>query len=288
MEDMVVYNDGELELNVTIDINQDTIWLTQKQIAELFDVKIPAISKHIKNIFLQNELIENMVVSKMEITTQHGAINDKYQTKSVNIYSLDVVLAVGYRTNSLKAINFRKWATKVLKSYIQNGYVINSDKITNDRFISLENKVKQLSSKFDILESKQLKPTQGIFYDGQIFDAYNFISDIIREAKEKIILIDNYIDDATLTIFSKIPNVKVTIYTHTISKQLKLDLEKYNTQYDNITIKIFKDSHDRFIIIDDKKIYHIGASLKDLGKKWFAFSNMDISLFNGMISKIES
>jgi hypothetical protein len=175
-----------------------------------------------------------MVVSKMEITTQHGAINDKYQTKSVNIYSLDVVLAVRYRTNSLKAINFRKWATKVLKSYIQNGYVINSDKITNDRFISLENKVEQLSSKFDILESKQLKPTQGIFYDGQIFDAYSFISDIIREAKEKIILID------------------------------------------------------RFIIIDDKKIYHIGASLKDLGKKWFAFSNMDISLFDGMISKIES
>lgn len=140
---------------------------------------------------------------------------------------------------------------------------------------------------FDALEQKQLKPTQGIFYDGQIFDAYRFISDLLREANKKVILIDNYIDDNTLTIFSKIPHIKVTIYTHTISKQLKLDLEKYHTQYNNISVKIFKNSHDRFIIIDDKTIFHIGASLKDLGKKWFAFSKMDMALFEDIVSRLE-
>jgi hypothetical protein len=140
---------------------------------------------------------------------------------------------------------------------------------------------------FNALEDKSLKPTQGIFYHGQIFDAYSFISDILREADEKIILIDNYVDDTTLTIFSKIPNIQVTIYTHTISKQLKLDLEKYHTQYNNISVKIFKNSHDRFLIIDDKTIYHMGASLKDLGKKWFAFSKMDMALFGEMVSKLE-
>lgn len=140
---------------------------------------------------------------------------------------------------------------------------------------------------FNALENKSLKPTQDIFYHGQIFDAYTFISDVLREADEKVILIDNYIDDTTLTIFSKIPHIKVTIYTHTVSKQLKLDLEKYHTQYNNITVKIFKNSHDRFLIIDDKTIYHIGASLKDLGKKWFAFSKMDIALFGEMVSRLE-
>lgn len=140
---------------------------------------------------------------------------------------------------------------------------------------------------FDALEQKQLKPTQGIFYDGQIFDAYRFISDLLREANKKVILIDNYIDDNTLTIFSKIPHINVTIYTHTISKQLKLDLEKYHTQYNNISVKIFKNSHDRFLIIDDKTIFHIGASLKDLGKKWFAFSKMDMALFEDIVSRLE-
>ena len=140
---------------------------------------------------------------------------------------------------------------------------------------------------FDTLEQKQLKPTQGIFYDGQIFDAYRFISDLLREANKKVILIDNYIDDNTLTIFSKIPHINVTIYTHTISKQLKLDLEKYHTQYNNISVKIFKNSHDRFLIIDDKTIFHIGASLKDLGKKWFAFSKMDMALFEDIVSRLE-
>ena len=277
MNDVVIYQNGEIELNVSI--QDESIWLTQKQIAELFNVKIPAISKHIKNIFTQNELIEDMVVSKMEITTQHGAIDGKLQTKNVNIYSLDIVLAVGYRTNSLEAIHFRQWATKVLKQYIYNGYTINSEKITNERFVSLENEVFTLKNEMQDIKSKVkddvLECKQGIFYNGQTFDAYKFVNDLIKLAKTDIKLLDNYIDETVLILFSKVPDIKVTIYTKNISKQLKLDLEKYNSQYNNIEIKKFENSHDRFLIIDESEVYHMGASLKDLGKKWFGFSRMD-------------
>ncbi|HUH43480.1 MAG TPA: ORF6N domain-containing protein [Sulfurimonas sp.] len=131
---------------------------------------------------------------------------------------------------------------------------------------------------FKAIESKQLKPTQGIFYDGQIYDAYSFILNLIRTTKKEIVLIDNYIDDTTLTLFSKVPNIQITIYTNVISKQLKLDFEKYSAQYDNVKLETFKNSHDRFLIIDNSDIFHIGASLKDLGKKWFAFSKIDISV----------
>jgi len=278
MSDIVVYNNGELELNVSVE--QDTIWLTQKQIVELFDKNQSVISRHITNIFNDGEVDKKSNMQKM-----HNAFSDK----PINLYSLDIILAVGYRTNSSKAIKFRQWATTVLKNYITNGYTINAEKITNERFVSLENDVITLKQNMDkVLDTIQTKPqiTQKIFFNGQIFDAYTFISDLLRTAKKEIILIDNYVDDTTLTFFSKIPNIKVTIYTHTISKQLKLDLAKYNKQYNNITLKIFKDSHDRFLIIDDNELYHIGASLKDAGNKWFAFSKMDISLKNKMISKI--
>lgn len=204
--------------------------------------------------------------------------------KPVSFYSLDIVLAVGYRTNSSKAIKFRQWATSVLKNYIQNGYVINSDKITNDRFVSLENELILLKSKVEnisnSLENKTLKPKQGIFYDGQIFDAYVFINNLFKIAVNEIILIDNYIDETVFTLFSKYPNIKIKIFTKIISKQLKLDLQKYKTQYQNIELKEIKTSHDRFLIIDKKEIYHLGASLKDLGKKWFAFSKFDIESFD--------
>ena len=220
-----------------------------------------------------------MVVSKMEITTQHGAIDGKLQTKNVNIYSLDIVLAVGYRTNSLEAIRFRQWATKVLKQYIYNGYTINSEKITNERFVSLENEVFTLKNEMQDIKSKVkddvLECKQGIFYNGQTFDAYKFVNDLIKLAKTDIKLLDNYIDETVLILFSKVPDIKVTIYTKNISKQLKLDLEKYNSQYNNIEIKKFENSHDRFLIIDESEVYHMGASLKDLGKKWFGFSRMD-------------
>jgi len=140
---------------------------------------------------------------------------------------------------------------------------------------------------FNLIEHKSIKPKQGIFFDNQIFDAYTFISDIIRTAKESIILIDNYIDDSVLTLFNKRENeVKVTIYTKDITKKLKLDLDKYNSQYPSIEIKEFKKSHDRFLVIDNKDVYHFGASLKDLGKKWFAFSKFEKEAFK-LVDRLE-
>ena len=270
---LVIYSDGELELKISV--TDETIWLTQAQLSDIFEKDQSVISRHINNIFKDNEVDEKSNMQKMHIANSD---------KPVSFYSLDIVLAVGYRTNSSKAIKFRQWATSVLKNYIQNGYVINSDKITNDRFVSLENELILLKSKVEnisnSLENKTLKPKQGIFYNGQIFDAYVFINDLFKIAVDEIILIDNYIDETVFTLFSKYPNIKIKIYTKIISKQLKLDLQKYKTQYQNIELLEFKNSHDRFLILDKKEIYHIGASLNDLGKKWFAFSKFDIESFD--------
>ena len=260
ISNIVVYNDGELELKVSV--NEETIWLTQKQISEVFGVNIPTISKHIKNIYKDEELNQFSTVSILEIVQKEG---NREVLRNVEHYNLDIILAIGYRTNSARAIKFRQWATKILKNYIQNGYVINSEKITNERFVNLENDVNTLKSQMSEVKSffknnNKLETNQGIFFDGQVYDAYSFVSDLIKRAKDEIILIDNYIDDTVLTLFSKISTIKITIYTNTISKQLKLDFEKYSKQYDNITLKIFQNSHDRFIILDKKEIYLIGAS----------------------------
>lgn len=170
---------------------------------------------------------------------------------------------------------------KMRQFFSQNTDMFKRLELVEKRQINHEIKSDEKFDKlFTALENKSIKVKQGIFYDGQMFDAYNFVSDLIRSAKNKIILIDNYVDDSVLTLFSKNQNIAVTIYIKEISKQLSLDLKKYNSQYKEIKIKIFKSSHDRFMIIDDVSIYHIGASLKDLGKKWFAFSKMDMESFD--------
>ncbi|QDF27765.1 RhuM family protein [Halarcobacter anaerophilus] len=273
ISNIVIYNDGELELNVSMD--SETVWLTQAQISCIFEKDQSVISRHINNIFKDKEVDKKSNMQKMHIANSD---------KPVNFYSLDIILAVGYRVNSVKAIKFRQWATLVLKSYILNGYTINSEKITNERFVNLENDVNILKSQLDeiktLVKNNKLETDQGIFYDGQIYDAYSFINDLLKLAKDEIILIDNYIDDSVLTLFSKFPNINTIIYTKSISPQLKLDFEKYEKQYKNVTIKTFKNSHDRFLIFDKKEIYLIGASLKDLGKKWFAFSKMNLDMKN--------
>ena len=283
----ILYNNGEIELKVSID--KDTVWLNANDIANIFDVNRPAIVKHIGNIYKTEELDKNSTCSILEQVASDG------KKRKINFYNLDMIISIGYRVNSKKATKFRQWANSVLKEYISNGYTINSDKLTQLKLSNMEKDLLLLKNEFrstqditnnkfdklfDNLEDKSLKPKQGIFYDGQVFDAYNFVSDLIRDAKSSIILIDNYINDSVLTLFSKNQNIDVTIYTKTISKQLSLDLEKYNLQYKNIEIKNFKDAHDRFMIIDSVDVYHIGASLKDLGKKWFAFSRFDVGAFD--------
>jgi len=267
---VVLYQSGEIELEISV--KDETIWATVKDIAQLFDIDRSVVSRHIKNIFKDKELDEKVVCANFAHTTKHGALSHKTQTRELKYYNLDIILAVGYRTNSVKAIKFRQWATKVLKEYIFNGVAINREKITQQRLLNLEKDVAYLKLK---LQNDPLEYRQDIFYDGQIFDAYEFVSGLIKSAKSSIKLIDNYIDESVLTLFSKNQNVDVIIYTKPISKQLKLDLKKYNAQYRPIKIKRFDASHDRFLIIDEVEIYHIGASLKDLGKKWFAFSKMN-------------
>jgi hypothetical protein len=272
---IVVYNDGELELNVSVE--NETVWLNRNQISELFGRDIKTIGKHISNVFKDKELEIYSTVAKFATLQNEGGREVK---RDIEYYNLDLIISVGYRVKSQKGVRFRQWATSILKNYIQNGYVINGEKITNQRFKELEHEVTLLKSKVEniinSIEDKTLKPKQDIFYDGQIFDAYIFINDLLKLAVDEIILIDNYIDETVFTLFSKYPNIKIKIYTHTISKSLKLDFEKYRKQYKNIELFEFKNSHDRFLIIDKKEVYHIGASLKDLGKRWFAFSKLEI------------
>ncbi|MDK9693599.1 MAG: virulence RhuM family protein [Sulfurimonas sp.] len=272
---MVIYNDGELELDVSV--VGETLWLTQKQIAELFEVTKQNISLHINRIFKDEELDEKSTV-KFFLTVQKEG--NRAVERNLEHYNLDMIISVGYRVNSITATKFRQWATSILKNYIQNSYVINSEKITHQRFKELENDVVFLKAKVEnisnSLENNSLKPSKGIFFDGQTYDAYVFVNDLFRSAKSEIVLIDNYIDDTVFTLFSKYPNLKIKIYTQTISKQLKLDHQKYQAQYQNIELNEFKNAHDRFLIIDQKEMYHVGASLKDLGKKWFAFSKFEM------------
>ena len=267
MSEIIKYNDGEIELEVSID--NETIWLIAEDIASLFGVQRPAVVKHIGNIYKDEELKHIATCSILEQVAKDGKL------RKINFYNLDVIISVGYRVNSKKATKFRKWATTILKDYINDGYVINHHRITEQRLLLLENDVNVIKSK---IKDNKLKTNQGIFYDGQIYDSYSFINDLLKIANNEVILIDNYVDDTVLTLFSKYQNINFIIYTNNISKQLKLDFEKYSKQYKNITLKTFKNSHDRFFIVDKKEIYHISASLKDLAKKWFAFSKINLSV----------
>ncbi len=292
MSNIVVYNDGELELKVSV--NNDTLWLTQKQLGELFDVESHNITYHIKNIYKQKELYENSTTQKIRVVQKEGNRNIE---RNVDHYNLDMIISIGYRVNSITATKFRQWATSVLKNYIQNGYAINQYKINELRLSSLENDVETIKSH---IKNNSLELKQGIFYNGQIFqgnfftkvktafasfDAYIFVSDLIKSAKKSIILIDNYIDESTLTLFSKNPNIKIKIFTNNISKQIQLDIDKYNKQYNNLEVQVTKNFHDRFIILDENDVYHIGASLKDLGNKVFAFSKISINC-SDILSKL--
>ena len=272
--EIILYqSDNAVELEVILE--NETIWLTQAQIAELFGTRRQAITKHLKNIFDSGELSENSVSSKMELTAKDGK---NYLT---NFYNLDAILSVGYRVNSKNATQFRIWANKVLKDYLLKGYAV------NQRIENLERRVSATEDKIDFFVKTALPPVQGIFYDGQIFDAYKFVADLVKSATKSIFLIDNYLDESVLILLSKRKeNVKCQIFTNKISTQFKLDLEKFNAQYPPVEVKEFSKSHDRFLIIDET-IFHIGASLKDLGKKWFAFSkiNLDAKLMMEMMSK---
>jgi len=267
--EIILYQpDNSVKLEVLLE--NETVWLTQPQMSILFDRDRTVIGRHVRNIFVEGELQENMVCAKIAHTTQHGAIKEKTQTTDMKFYNLDVIISVGYRVKSRQGTIFRQWANRVLKDYILRGYAI------NQRFERIEERLATHDKQISFFVRTALPPAQGIFYEGQIFDAYVFVSDLIKTAKKSIILIDNYIDETVLLLLSKRKTkVSAKIYTKHISKQLQLDLTKHNTQYNLIDIKKSDTFHDRFLIIDDT-VYLFGASLKDLGKKMFAFSKMEM------------
>ncbi len=273
--EIILYQPDE-SVRMEVRIEDETVWLTQAQIAELFETKRQAITKHLKNIFQSGELNENSVCSILELT----ASDDKsYKTKT---YNLDAIISVGYRVNSKNATLFRRWASQVLKDYLLKGHVINQrisnlEQRVDAKFLSYDMQLTRLNEKVDFFVRTSLPPVEGIFFDGQIFDAYAFATNLIKSAKNSLILIDNYIDENTLLMLSKrTTGVDATIYTQRITPQLQLDLTRHNNQYPPINIRTYRQAHDRFLIIDQSDVYHIGASLKDLGKKLFAFSKMDI------------
>lgn len=275
--EIIIYQpDSTIKLEVRLD--DDTVWLNRNQIALLFDRDIKTIGKHIANA-LKEELDGIPTVAKFATVQMEGK---RAVTRNIEYYNIDVIISVGYRVKSKRGIQFRVWANKVLKEYLLRGYSINQrllymESRIDRRLSEHDQQIRELSGKVDFFLKTSLPPREGILFDGQIFDAYVFVCDLIRRARKRIILIDNYIDETVLILLNKRNRgVIATIYTKKIDDNLRLDIERHNDQYVPINVRTAPNIHDRFLIIYDT-LYHIGASIKDLGKKLFAFSKMEIS-----------
>lgn len=257
-------------------MEEDTVWLTQAQMAILFGTQRSAITKHLINIYKSGEIDKESTCSILEHVGQKGA-----RLYTTIFYNLDAILSVGYRVNSKNATVFRRWATKTLKEHLLHGYSICQHVQQVEQRIDRQlqehtEQIHSLKDKVDFFVRTSLPPVEGVFYDGQIFDAYTFASDLIRSADRRVILIDNYVDDSVLLMLSKREEgVSAEIITRRVTETLRLDLERHQQQYPPIAMRESPKFHDRFLIIDDT-IYHLGASLKDLGKKLFAFSRMEM------------
>ncbi len=274
--EVAIYNpDDTIRLEVRLE--QETVWLTHTQMGLLFGVDRTVIVKHVSNIYNSDELDEAATCAKIAQVRNEGGRRVRRTSK---YYNLDMILSVGYRVNSRNATYFRKWASAILKDYLLRGYAI------NPRLEQLERRVAKTEEKIDFFVKTALPPAEGIFFDGQIFDAYEFVCSLIKSAKARIILIDNYVDESVLTMLDKRPaGVSASIFTQKISQQLSLDIAKHDAQYPPIPVQVFSKSHDRFLIIDNR-VYHVGASLKDLGKKWFAILEMKDQNPDELISRL--
>ena len=282
--EIIVYQPDEA-LKLDVRVENDTVWLTQAQMAELFQTTRNNVTLHIRNIFKEGELQEISVGKESLLTAADGK---KYKTK---LYNLDVIISVGYRVKSIRGTQFRQWANKILKEYLLRGYSVNQrllnlEERMDRRFSMQDQQIGKLREDVDFFIKTSMPPRESVLYKGQIFDAYVAISDIIRSASRRIILIDNYIDDTVLMQLEKRnPGVDATIYTQSISRMMRQDIERHNQQYAPISVQTYTRAHDRFLIIDDT-VYHIGASLKDLGKKLFAFSKMELITADEFLSNL--
>ncbi len=278
---IVLYHPNET-ISLEVRLENETVWLTQEQIAQLFGVKRPAITKHIRNIYEIGELDEYSVCSILERTASDGK---KYMTQ---FYNLDMILSVGYRVNSVNAVLFRKWSSSVLKDYLLKGYALENrlstiEKRLNKHSLLLSNH----QEKIDFFVRTSLPPVEGVFYENQLFDAHVLMSQLIESAQKRIVVIDNYVDASVLTLLTKRKqDVSAEIYTYKMSEQFSFDLEKHNAQYPAVEVYVSKKSHDRFLIIDDK-VYHVGASIKDLGKKLCAVTLLNSITAEEIIDKVK-
>ena len=287
--EIVKFNNDSVEVDVTVSPLEETVWLTQEQMALLFNVNVPAINKHIRNIISENELEESSTISKMEIVRYEG---NRRVKRNINIYNLDMIISVGYRVNSVEGIKFRRWANKILKEYLLTGYVINKERslVTNENYVRLINKVESLDERVSNIENNykplEFKHSQ-LFFDGQLYDAYTLIQSLFESANNEIIIIDNYVDRTILDrLVVKNRNVQVIIYTSINTRLLGRDINTFNSQYGGLDVRYTTNVHDRYIIIDQNKIYHLGHSIKDLGKKIFSISESDSNLISKLLSNI--
>ena len=266
------------EVRIEVRLEEDTVWLNRQQLAELFARDVKTIGKHVNNA-LREALAGMATVANFATLQKEGG---RIVKRQVEYYNLDMVLSVGYRVKSSRGIEFRRWASKVLKEYLLRGYSVSQRMADMEQRVSTslrehEERLGKVEEKVDFFVRTFLPPVEGVFYDGQVFDAYKFAADLIRTAKESLLLIDNYVDESVLMMLGKRgKGVSATICTQRLSRQLQLDLVKYDAQYPPIELRVCKNIHDRFLIIDNAEVYHIGASLKDLGKKMFAFSKLGI------------
>lgn len=281
--EIIIYHPDKT-LTIDVRVMDETVWLNRNQIAQLFDRDVKTIGKHINNA-LHEELEGVSVVAKFAITASDG------KTYQVEHYNLEMITSIGYRVKSKQGIQFRQWANKILKEYLLRGYSINqrliemSDRLDR-RLLEQDGKIAAIRKDVDFFVRTSLPPKEGIFFDGQIFDAYAFVAGLIRRATKRIVVIDNYIDDTVLVQLSKRkPGVTVDIYDGQISRQLRQDVEQQNAQYPGVVLHQYKKAHDRFLIIDET-VYHIGASLKDLGKKLFAFSRLEAKTGSELLAQL--
>ena len=280
---IVVYQPNET-VRLDVRLENDTVWLTQEQIAHLFGTQRPAITKHLSNIYKSGELEREGTCSILEHMGHDGK-----QTYRTMFYNLDAILSVGYRVNSRNATMFRRWATQILKAYLLKGYAVNArltqleDKMDR-RLAKHESDITELKDKVDFFVQTRTPPLQGVFYDGQIWDARALVLKLIAGAKKSLILIDNWATPEMLDLFAKKrEGVKVTIFTseHFDRKHLphrkisEADVKAFNVQYPKLAVRYTESFHDRFLVVDDWELYLVGASLKDLGRKCFAFTKLD-------------
>ncbi|MBR2771108.1 MAG: virulence RhuM family protein [Bacteroidales bacterium] len=289
---IVVYQPNET-VRLDVRLENETVWLTQLKIAELFGVQKAAISKHVRNIFASGELARDATVSKMETVQTEGG---RSVVRTQEFFNLDVIIAVGYRVNSQRATQFRIWATKVLKEYLLRGYSVNArlnqlEDTMHRNLAKHDDRLATLEQKVDFFVQTQSPPLQGVFYDGQLWDARALVLKLIQSAKRSLILIDNWATPETLDLFAKKrKGVKVTIVTsehydkkHVPHRKISpADIATFNAQYPRLAVRYNETFHDRFLIIDDKELYLIGASLKDLGRKCFAFTKLDAGAIRGI------